>query len=242
MYSLLRTGVQHCPEWGLCPQSLHWRELGFQETDWATFWVAGDQQATLFFSVRQGWVLLRRHRTGKGVPLHVPEWFQLKLFSCIIILLTWIFFLGGGGGGVEHQGHRGHTREITSLVLFEWLRGLWPSVPTSGWSHLVSFFWILGIGEHPSVPHTITSTLKQMTVTQGMLTFKESSNRQQANGSWLCPVHSLKAASKLITKHSIKKVTTIYVKTMEKIESSQKRSVLTTENKKKEKKKGTSKS
>lgn len=152
------------------------------------------------------------------------------------------FFFGGGGGGVEHQGHRGHTREITSLVLFEWLRGLWPSVPTSGWSHLVSFFWILGIGEHPSVPHTITSTLKQMTVTQGMLTFKESSNRQQANGSWLCPVHSLKAASKLITKHSIKKVTTIYVKTMEKIESSQKRSVLTTENKKKEKKKGTSKS
>lgn len=35
---------------------------------------------------------------------------------------------------------------------------------------------------------------------------------------------------------------TFYVKTMEKIEPSQKRSVLTTENKKKEKKKGTSKS
>lgn len=124
MYSMLWTGVQHCPEWGLCPQSLHWRELGFQETDWATFWVAGDQQATLFFSVTQGWVLLRRHRTGKGVPLHVSQWFQLKLFSCIIILLTWIFLgVGVELSSLKHQGHKGHTREITSLVLSEWLRG-----------------------------------------------------------------------------------------------------------------------
>lgn len=166
-----------------------------------------------------------------------------RVVSTKIVFLYYYFinldFFWGDGGGVEHQGH---TRDITSLVLFEWLQGLWPSVPTSGWSHLVSFFWILGIGEHPSVTHTITSTLKQMTVTQGMLTFKESSNRQQANDSWLCPVHSLKAASKLITKYSIKNVTTFYVKTMEKIELSQKRSVLTTENKKKEKKKHTSKS
>lgn len=136
----------------------------------------------------------RRHRTGKGVPLHVPQWLQVKLFSCIIILLAWVFWVGVELSSLKHQGHRGHTREITSLVLFEWLQGLWPSVPTSGWSHLVSFFWILGIGEHPSIPHTITSTLKQMAVTQGMLTLKEPSNRQQANDSWLCPVHSLKAA------------------------------------------------
>lgn len=71
-----------------------------------------------------------------------------------------------------------------------------------------------------------------MAVTQGMLTLKESSNRQQANDSWLCPVHSLKAA-----RHSIKNVMTFYVKTMEKIELSQKRIVLTTEKKRKKRKK-----
>lgn len=127
------------------------------------------------------------------------------VFLYYYINLDFFFWVGVELSSLKHQGHKGHTREITSLVLFEWLWGLWPSVPTSGWSHLVSFFWILGIGEHPSVPHTITSTLKQMTVTQGMLTFKESSNRQQANDSWVCPIRSLKAASKLIIKHSIKK-------------------------------------
>lgn len=33
------------------------------------------------------------------------------------------FWVGVELSSLKHQGHRGHTREITSLVLFEWLRG-----------------------------------------------------------------------------------------------------------------------
>lgn len=147
--------------------------------------MAGDQQATLFFCVRQGWVLLRRRRTRKGVlsTFHTVFNYNSLLVLLLFFLLTWIFWVGWGEQFKTSRTQKRH-REITSLVLFEWLQGLWlqglwQSVPSSGWSHLVSFFWILGIGKHQSIAQTITSTLKQMTVTLRMPTFKkEYFNRQ----------------------------------------------------------------
>lgn len=107
-------------------------------------------------------------------------------------------------------------RERTRLIPFEWLQGMGTSVNLFGWITFGSFFWILGIGKHQSIPQTLTSTVRQITALLSLLTFKEYFNRQ-SDDYWLCPSHPLRASRKITTQHPTKNVMKFYVKTMKRI-------------------------
>lgn len=79
--------------------------------------MAGDQKAILLCQAGLG--SAEETQTGKGVPLHIPQCFQLEFFSYYYSFITLDFL---GGGGVKHfktSGTQKTHREITSLVLFE---------------------------------------------------------------------------------------------------------------------------